>query len=239
VRVLAIVHHQNAAVGVFADPVLAAGHEFVEWLPEEGPPPNLDAFDAAMIFGAEAQVDEEEAYPWLRREKQFIRELIESGRPVLGVCFGSQLIAEAGGAEVRRAADSEVGWYEVDLTPEGRTDPLLGALPERFESFQYHHYEWLLPPGAVALARNRNCLQAFRLDGRPVWGLQFHPEVTLSDLSEWLDDIPNDEAAVANGFEPEPIKAESAEKIGAWSDLGRALAERFLALSRAGSDTPR
>jgi GMP synthase-like glutamine amidotransferase len=239
VRVLAIVHHRNAAVGVFADPVLAGGHEFVEWLPEEGPAPDLESFDAGMIFGAEAQVDQEERYPWLRPEKQLIRDLLERGTPTLGVCFGSQLLAEAAGADVRRAAHPEIGWYEVDLTPEGRADPLTGSLPERFESFQYHHYEWLLPQGAVALARNPSCLQAFRLDGRPIWGVQFHPEVTLSDLGEWLDELPNDAAAVAAGFDPEAIKAESAEKVGTWNDIGRELAERFLELSRVGSDTPR
>jgi GMP synthase (glutamine-hydrolysing) len=239
VRVLAIVHHRNAAVGVFAEPTLAAGHEFVEWLPHEGPAPDVDSFDAVMVFGAEAQVDEEEAHPWLRPEKQAIRDLIERGTPMLGVCFGSQVIAEAAGARVRRAARPEIGWYDVDLTPEGRADPLLAPLPERFESFQYHHYEWLLPPGALALARSAACLQAFRLEGRPVWGVQFHPEVTFSDLSEWLDDIPNDPAAVANGFDPEAIKAESARKIDAWNEAGRALAERFLALSQAESRTPR
>jgi len=239
VRVLAIVHHRNAAVGVFAEPVLADGHEFVDWLPAEAPPPDLDAIEAAMVFGAEAQVDEEEVHPWLRPEKRLIRELLERGTPTLGVCFGSQIVAEAAGATVRRAARPEIGWYELELTPAARDDPLLGPLPERFESFQYHHYEWLLPPGAVALARSRASLQAFRLDGRPVWGVQFHPEVTHDDLNSWLDDWENDPGAVATGLDPEAIRIESAAKIGGWNDIGRALSERFLALSRAASDTRR
>ncbi|MGH2803948.1 MAG: type 1 glutamine amidotransferase, partial [Thermoleophilaceae bacterium] len=65
-RVLVVVHHRNAAAGVFADPAAAAGHELVEWLPHESPPPALDGFDAALVFGGEAQVDQEDAHPWLR-----------------------------------------------------------------------------------------------------------------------------------------------------------------------------
>jgi GMP synthase (glutamine-hydrolysing) len=224
-RVLTVVHHRNAAAGVFADP----DAELVEWLPHEAPPPALDGFDAAILFGAEAQVDQEDAYPWLRPEKQLVRELLERGTPLLGVCFGSQLLAEAAGAEVRRSSHPEIGWHRVELTADGRADPLLGFLPERFESLQYHHYEWLQPPGALALARSAVCLQAFRLPDRPVWGLQFHPEVTESDFGEWLDDWENDPGAVATGQDPDAIRAETAAKIAAWNDVGRTIAARFLA----------
>jgi GMP synthase (glutamine-hydrolysing) len=225
-RVLLVVHHRNAAAGVFAEP--AAEQELVEWLPHEAPPPRPDGFDAAIVFGAEAQVDQEDAHPWLRPEKQLLRGLVEAGTPVLGVCFGSQVLAELAGSVVRRAAEPEIGWHGVELTPEGATDPLLGFLPQRFESLQYHHYEWLLPPNAVALARSARCLQAFRLEDRPVWGVQFHPEVTESDYGEWLDGWENDPGALATGLDPEAIRAETAGKIAAWNDVGRGIAERFL-----------
>jgi GMP synthase (glutamine-hydrolysing) len=226
-RVLTVVHHANAATGVFAD--AAQGHELVEWLPHEAPAPDLDGFGAAIVFGAEAQVDQEDAYPWLSPEKQAVGELLARETPVLGVCFGSQLLAELAGAEVRRAAEPEIGWHHVELTPEGRADPLLGFLPARFESLQWHHYEWLLPPGGVALARSAPCLQAFRLEGRPVWGLQFHPEVTEADYGDWLDHWDDDPGAVATGQDPNAIRAETAGKIAAWNDVGRGIAERFLA----------
>jgi GMP synthase-like glutamine amidotransferase len=230
-RVLAVVHHDNAAAGVFAEPALAAGHELVEWLPHKEPRPPSDGFGAAFVFGGEMNVDEEDAHPWLREEKRLIGELIERGTPLLGVCLGSQLVAEAAGAVVRRAKMPEIGWYDVTLTPEGEDDDLLGVLPSRFESFQFHYYEWLLPPGGTALARSALALQAFRLGERPVWGLQFHPEVVEQDLRSWLDDpdVPD----------PEAIRRESAGKIGAWNDAGRALSARFLELSRLGSHTPR
>jgi GMP synthase (glutamine-hydrolysing) len=238
-RVLAVIHHRYAAAGGFAEPALAAGHELVEWLPHEEPTPPTDGFRAAMVFGGEMNVDQEDRHPWLRAEKKLLGELIERGTPLLGVCLGSQLVAEAAGATVRPAATPEIGWREVELTAEGVADPLLGVLPERFESFQYHHYEWLLPPGGVTLARSELALQAFRLAERPVWGLQFHPEVTEPDLGAWLDDWRNDPGAVATGLDPEAIRTESAGKIGAWNESGRAIAERFLELSRAASGMPR
>jgi GMP synthase (glutamine-hydrolysing) len=224
-RVLSVVHHPNAAAGVFAD----AGAELVEWVPHEQEPPDADGFEAAFVFGASAQVDEEDARPWLRPEKQLIRELLDRGTPLLGVCFGSQLLAEAAGASVRPSVRPEIGWHGVELTTDGRADPLLGFLPNRFESLQYHHWEWSQPPGAVVLARSALCLQAFRLPNRPVWGLQFHPEVTLSDFGEWLDGWEDDPGAVATGLDPEAIRAEAAAKIGAWNEIGRGIAARFLA----------
>jgi GMP synthase (glutamine-hydrolysing) len=243
-RVLAVVHYKQAAAGVFAEPAAAAGHELVEWLPHEQPPPAFDAvgehaarastrspFGAAMVFGGPMNVDEEDAHPWLRTEKRFLCELLERGTPTLGVCLGSQLVAEAAGAEVRRAERPEIGWHEIELTPQGAADPLLGVLPKRFESFQYHHYEWLEPPGGVTLAHSALALQAFRLGERPVWGLQFHPEVTEPDLRSWFDDWRDDPRAVATGLDPDAIRAESAGKIGVWNDSGRALSERFLELA--------
>ncbi|MEA2420531.1 MAG: hypothetical protein QOE60_2737 [Thermoleophilaceae bacterium] len=226
-RVLLVVHHRNAAAGVFAE--AAAEHELVEWLPHEAPPPDAEGFGAAIVLGADAQVDQEGAHPWLRPEKQLVRRLVERGTPLLGVCFGSQLLAELAGSVVRRAVEPEIGWHGVELTPEGTADPLLGFLEQQFESLQYHHYEWLLPPNAVALARSARCLQAFRLAESPAWGVQFHPEVTESDYGEWLDDWTNDPAAVETGLDPEAIRAETAGKIAAWNDVGRALAARFLA----------
>jgi GMP synthase (glutamine-hydrolysing) len=228
-RVLTVVHHRNAAAGVFGEPARVAGHELVEWMPHESPPPALDGFGAAIVFGAQAQVDQEETRPWLRPEKQLVQQLLRRGIPMLGVCFGSQLLAEAVGGVVRPAQGAEIGWNEIELTPEGRVDPLLGFLPERFVGFGYHHYEWLLPPGSVALARSAACLQAFRLDDRPFWGIQFHPEVTLADLSSWLDRWDTDPGAVATGLDPAAIRAESVEKIAGWNDVGRGISARFLA----------
>jgi GMP synthase (glutamine-hydrolysing) len=233
VRVLTIVHQRNAGPGVFGEAAEAAGHELVEWLSAEGSRPDENGFGAAMIFGGSMHVDQEDANPWLPDEKAFLRELLRRGTPVLGVCLGSQLLAEAAGASPRRAERPEIGWHPVELTAEGERDPLLGALNGDFEAFSWHSYEFPLPPGADPLARSSVCLQAFRLRERPVWGLQFHAEVTNETLGNWIDDYDSDEDAVRIGLDPEALRAESERRIGAWNELGRGISERFLREAQA------
>jgi GMP synthase (glutamine-hydrolysing) len=133
------------------------------------------------------------------------------------------------GGVTRRAAQSEIGWHEIQLTGAGVRDPVIGGLPERFEAFEWHHDHFLLPARAVPLARSSMCLQAFRLEDRPAWGVQFHPEVTLAILEAWLDGWEEDEDAVASGLDPEAIRLESRGKIVAQIELGRGIASRFLA----------
>ena len=142
------------------------------------------------------------------------------------MCLGCQLVAEAAGAKPRRASAPEIGWHEVELTPEAAGDPLLGGLPARFSAFQWHSYEAPLPPGATALARSPVCLQAFRLGG-PAWGIQFHAEVSMEDVDYWISDYRSDPDAVRIGLDPEALRAETQAAIGAWNDLGRAMCERL------------
>jgi GMP synthase (glutamine-hydrolysing) len=228
VRVLTIVHQENAGAGVFGEMAEAEGHQLVRWLPAEGPPPSDDGYGAVMVFGGSMHLDHEEANPWLREEKAFLRELVRGGTPALGVCLGSQLLAEAAGASPRRAERPEIGWHGIELTPEGEHDPLLAPLGGGFEGFGWHSYEFPLPPEADPLARSAVCLQAFRLRERPVWGLQFHAEVTPEILGGWIDDYDSDEDAVRIGIDPDTLRAESAERIGAWNELGRGVSARFL-----------
>lgn len=228
-RVLAVIHEVRAGLGVFADPALAAGHELVEWMPSRAPAPAIDDIDAAMVFGGSMNVDEEAAHPWLAPEKDLLRELIARDVPTLGVCLGSQLLAEAAGAQPSRAATPEIGWHAVELTADAADDPLLGPLPRRFDALQWHSFEAPLPPGATALARSPVCLQSYRLANGRGWGVQFHPEVTRGDLGHWLDNHRDDPDAVRLGIDPDAIRAEAATRIEAWNELGRGIAARFLA----------
>ena len=103
---------------------------------------------------------------------------LERGTPILGVCLGSQLLAEAAGASPFRMPEPEIGWYEMEITDAGAADPVVGPLAPSVELFEWHHYAAPLPPGAVELARTPASVQAFRIEGKPAWGLQFHAEVT-------------------------------------------------------------
>jgi GMP synthase (glutamine-hydrolysing) len=223
-RILSIAHQPDARAGVFAD----AGAEVVEWIASDGAPP-LDGVDGVMVLGGGMHVDQESAHPWLRPEKRLIGELVDHGMPVLGVCLGAQLLAEAAGARPHRSARPEIGWHRIEVTPDGQDDPIIGPLAPAFEVFAWHSYEAPLPAGGVALARSPMCLHAFRLDGRPAWGVQFHAEVTLDGVESWLDGWDADEDAAASGLDPEAIRRESRRKIAAQEELGRGLARRFVA----------
>jgi GMP synthase (glutamine-hydrolysing) len=142
---------------------------------------------------------------------------------VLGVCLGAQLIAKAAHAPVRPASEPEIGWREVELTDEAQDDPIFSQLPARFHAFEWHYYTYGVPAGAVELARSRVCTQAFRL-GDSAWGIQFHAEVTGSQIERWLFD-PD---APAN---PATVARETREYIAAWNDLGRALCGTFLEIA--------
>jgi GMP synthase (glutamine-hydrolysing) len=215
VRVLSLIHQDDAPTGTFGDAVRERGGKLTEWNLARGAPPEPpEAFDAVLVFGGGMHVDQEDQHPWLREEDDLIKGLLAAKLPLLGVCLGGQLIAKAAGAHVGPAPQEEVGWNEVELTPEAAGDPLFAGVPERFDAFQWHSYAFDLPPGGVPLARNSVGLQAYRL-GDFAWGIQFHAEVTREIVEGWL-------ASDRTGQQIDLAPMEQ------WVRVGRALADRFL-----------
>jgi GMP synthase-like glutamine amidotransferase len=214
-RVLCLTHEREGPAGLFADVVRERGDELLEWNISQGPLPEPAAsYHALVVFGGSMHVDQEERHPWLTGQHDLMREAIERGQPLMGVCLGGQLLARASGAHVGPASRPEIGWFEVELTPEGASDPVVGSLPGRFDAFEWHSYAFEVPLGGVLLARNPVCAQAFRV-GEAAWGVQFHPEVTREMLEGWR--------AASDGSAP-PIPL---DPVGAWNDLGRTLAHAF------------
>jgi GMP synthase (glutamine-hydrolysing) len=228
-RTLAIVHQSDAGPGVFADAIRARGDTLDAWLLPAGDPPPAepDRYDAVLVFGGAMHADQEDRHAWLRDEKALLRELLAREVPTLGVCLGAQLLAEAAGAPARRARRPEIGWHEVEVTEHGASDPLAGPLAPRFTSFQWHSYEFPLPPDATPLARSDVCLQGYRV-GEAAWGIQFHAEVSRPDAIAWIDDYRSDEDAVRIGLDAAALRQQTGEAIGAWNATGRGLCERFL-----------
>lgn len=151
-------------------------------------PDNWEEIGLAIMMGGPMNVHDETVYPFLKKEKEFIREAVKRGLPLLGICLGGQLIANALGAGVYRGPVKEIGWSNVWLTPEGRRDPLLAYFPSDFLVFQWHEDAMYLPDGAIHLVvSDRYHNQAFRL-GEWVYALQFHLEVTQTIIKSWLCD---------------------------------------------------
>lgn len=231
-RVLAIVHQRDAGPGVFAEAIADVGGQLDEWMLAEqiDAPDDPSSYDAVLVLGGAMNVDEGERHGWIASEEALLRELLAQEVPLLGLCLGGQLLATAAGAQPRRASSPEIGWHQVDVTAEGDSDPMLGPLAPSFEAFQWHSYEFPLPPGAVPLARSGVCLQACRL-GERAWALQFHPEVSAADARHWIEDYRADPDAVRIGIDPAALGPETEQKIDAFNQLGRELCNRWLRIA--------
>lgn len=217
-RVLSVVHGPTVPGGIFDEVVEAAGHELERWVvPYGGAPQPPAAYDAVMVFGGAMHPDQDEHFGWLEREEKFLQKLLAEEIPVVGVCLGAQMLARAAGAWVAPARSPEIGWLEVELTPDGRADPVLGVLPPRTEAFQWHRYTFGIPDGGMELARSALCAQAFRL-GRHAWGLQFHAEVTLPMVQSWVAEGSDELPVTAEAF-----LAEAEARIEGWNEQGRKL----------------
>ncbi len=151
-------------------------------------PEDLSKLKAVVVLGGPMNVDEENKYPWLVKENEFIKEILRRQIPFLGICLGSQLLAKAAGAQVVRSPVKEIGWYHVQLTDEGKNDPLLKDFREDNPIYQWHEDMFHVPQGGKLLASADGCPhQAFKV-GVNAYGLQFHVEVTDKSIKEWCEE---------------------------------------------------
>ena len=180
----------------------------------------MDDHAGAIIFGGPMSANDTEDF--IRREIDWIGVPLRDRKPYLGICLGAQMLARAADAKVGPANAPEVGWLDVELTPAGAADPVLGVLPHRANVFQWHHYTFEIPEGGVELARSDVCPQAFRLS-QPAWGIQFHAEVTLPMLTAWSSEGPADLPMPL----PELLDVSRA-RIDQSTEQGRSLCAAFL-----------
>jgi GMP synthase-like glutamine amidotransferase len=180
--------------------------------------PDPVGYDAIVPLGARWPVyDDALRETWVGSETQLVRDAADAGVPLLGVCFGGQLLAQAFGGTVARSTVPEIGWYEVesdhpDLVPGGRW-------------FQWHFDRWTLPPGATEIARTANSSQAFVL-GRAL-ALQFHPEIDGALLELWLAEDRDGEVAGA-GLSHDELRQRTTELTDDAAKRIRGLVRGFL-----------
>jgi GMP synthase (glutamine-hydrolysing) len=223
VRVLSVTHGPSVLGGIFDETVENAGHELERWsVPIGGAPQPASSYDAVMVFGGAMHPDQDERFPWLKQEAAFLEEVLGEEVPAVGVCLGAQMLARAAGSWVAPARSAEIGWFDVELTPEGEADPVLGVLGACTTALQWHHYTFGIPEQGTELARSELCSQAFRVGN--AWAIQFHAEVTGAMVQAWINE---------DGHElpmsPEEFLAETQTRIAGWNEQGRALCAAFLA----------
>ncbi len=146
--------------------------------------PDLKEIDLVIAMGGPMSVNDEDEYPWLIPEKQFIRAAIDAGKPILGICLGAQLIASAMGAKVYKSAETEIGWFPVRGL--SQSSDSLFSFPALANVFHWHGETFDLPAGSTLLASSDGCMnQAFQL-GSSVIGMQFHLEITTESAMDLL-----------------------------------------------------
>ena len=185
--------------------------------------------DALVVFGGEQSALDDHTHPYLPELAKLMSAYTAMDRPVLGICLGSQLMARAFGGTNHLGIAREFGWCEVELTEEGRNDPVLSALPARFPIAQWHSDTFTLPDGAVHLAKSPTATnQAFRV-GRASYATQFHFEASRAVMQDWVSSFPeavtrNDPDFIANHPTLAATKGAEADQHGlaiarAWVSL--------------------
>lgn len=222
---------QHAAVehpGIFRSFLEEDGHTYDAVELDEGEAlPGFDGYDALWVMGGPMDVWQEDAHPWLKEEKAFIREAVaERGMPFLGLCLGHQLLAEALGGIVGPSEVPEIGVMDVQLTEAGASGVLFDGMVERFPSLQWHSADVKqMPPGASCLATSPACVvQAMKWETR-AYSAQFHVEVEPDTVDNWAA-IPEYEAALIKAMGPDGV-AQMRAAVDARLEEFNAMAERL------------
>jgi GMP synthase-like glutamine amidotransferase len=178
-RIQCFQHVPFEGPGSISDWARDRGHalNLTRWYDGEGPP-EPGSYDWLVVLGGPMSVHDEEQHPWLSEEKGALETAVRSGKTVLGICLGAQLLARVLGAAVRPNPFREIGWFPIRMHPDARESRVFSTLPESCQVFHWHGETFEAPPGALPMAASEACPnQAFSLDDRVI-GLQFHLETT-------------------------------------------------------------
>jgi GMP synthase (glutamine-hydrolysing) len=215
-------------IGALEAPLREAGHTLETWhAPEDRTAPDVRDYGGLVVLGGIANPDEDGRLPWIAEERRLVAFALEHDVPVLGLCLGAQLLAQAAGGEAPFLGRLDLGWRDVGLTGEAASDPIVSALPRRFTGFQWHRYGLQPPPHATVLATAPLGAQAFRV-GERAWGLQFHLEVDERIVDHWLDLAPHEVDAA--GESVEDLRAATATEAPGSTERARAVGQRFARL---------
>ena len=170
-------HDSLDGPGIVADWARERGHTFVRMALHAGAHlPALDAVGLLVIMGGPMSVHQHRDFPWLVDEKRFIAAAIEARKPVLGICLGAQLLADALGGKVFQNAEKEIGWHPVRIIDRA---PPFAHFPETLTPMHWHGDTFTLPAGARRVAESAATANQAFVFGERIVGVQFHPEIAV------------------------------------------------------------
>lgn len=182
-RVLVVEHAVCELPGIIGERAEELGFQVESLLVDDGTEfPEPEDFELVISLGSVESVTDP-ALPWIKRESAMLRRAVAVDVPIMGICFGGQILAHTLGGAVSRLPQPEFGWHRIDTDDEG----LVPAGPWLL----WHEDAFSVPRGAREIARTTVCSQAF-VSG-PHLGVQFHPEATVDIVAGWIED------AVARG----------------------------------------
>ena len=149
--------------------------------------PDIKGIDWLIIMGGPMNIYEEDKYPWLRQEKDFTLKAIRAGKTVVGICLGSQLIADVLGAKIQPNTKKEIGWFNITATDQGISTGILAGIETTLEVFHWHGDTFDLPGQTIPLYESEACKNQAFLYKNNVLGLQFHLEITAPDLKKMIE----------------------------------------------------
>ena len=188
-KILTLQNNDISPSGVIGAAIAEAGGTEDVRFPEHGDvlPADATGHDGLLVLGGTQHAADDVAHPHLPAQIEAIRAFAAAGKPVLGICLGSQLLARALGGTVRRHHTPEVGFTAIQPTAAAEADPLLQGLAPLPRLMHWHYDTFDLPDGATLLATNPVCSNQAFTAGPGLYGLQFHLEVTAGIVQGWVD----------------------------------------------------
>lgn len=229
-KVKVIQHIACETLGIIAPVLEKAGiaYQYIQPFAGGSVPKSLFEDDGLIIMGGPMGVGEEKQFPYLLDEMLLIENTVSKGKPVLGICLGSQLIATVLGVKVSKGHQKEIGWHKVRLTDFASTDMLLSNISCKFQALHWHGDVFDLPREATPLAfSERTANQAFRY-GQNIYGILFHMEVTRQQIAKMVTTF-KDELCEA-GIDGETILEETSNYIAKLHEIGDCVFQRWTSL---------
>lgn len=193
-RILVLQHAEIENLGIISDILIQLGFEYKYLRADLGQPIplTLDGYQGLILMGGPQSVYEENYYQYLKSEKILVNHAIENDFPILGICLGSQLLAEALGSRVYPGNAFELGWKRVTLSSEMANDPVLGHLPEIITPLHWHGDIYDLPVGATPIGSSElTAVQGF-VWKQKIYAILFHFEMSFPQIMAMVKAFPDD-----------------------------------------------